>query len=242
MIAPLSHPPSARRARPILVLMPGMDGTADLFASLRAVLEPDWRCQVIAYPTDAAVPQSALVEAARASLPSDPFVLVAESFSGPIAVALAAERPSGLRGVVLCASFLRSPVRGWRRLVIPLVRLAMRTLRPPRLGVRLGLLDRGAPRALVDAVMAAIRRVDRRVMVDRLDAVMRVDVTAQAARVEVPVLYIRATRDRLVGADALEVARGAFADLEAVHLDGPHLILQRRPEEAADAIRGFCGG
>ena len=219
--------------------MPGMDGTGDLFAPLLTVLRPEWRCQVVSYPTDSAAPHDALVDTVRASLPDAPYVLIAESFSGPIAIALAAEAPTQLEGVVLCASFLRSPVSRWRRLFMPLVRLAMRTLRPPRFAIRLGLLDRSASPALVDAVMAAIRRVDGRVMAGRLAAVLSVDVTAQAARVEVPVLYIRAMGDRLVGMDALRVAQSAIVDLYDVHLDGPHLILQCRPVEAAEAIRAF---
>jgi pimeloyl-ACP methyl ester carboxylesterase len=47
----------------------------------------------------------------REQLPTDrPFHLLGWSFSGPLALLAAAERPPGLRGVVLAASFVKTPV------------------------------------------------------------------------------------------------------------------------------------
>lgn len=233
MISDSSH------ARPTLVLMPGMDGTGDLFAPLLAVLQPRWQCQVIRYQNDVCESYEQLTDTVRRSLPNRPYVLVAESFSGPIAVALAAQHPQHLRGLILTASFLRSPIRGWRRYFLPVVRLAMRCVKPPRVLLRFGLVGLTAPAALVRAVQHAIARVDGRVLVHRLDAIVSVDMTERAAQVDVPVLYLRACGDRLVGFDALTTARAVFASFEATHLDGPHLLLQRHPKPAAELIDAF---
>jgi pimeloyl-ACP methyl ester carboxylesterase len=96
---------------PTLVLLPGMDGTGDLFAPLVAALGPHMRTIIVRYP-DEPLDYASHEEIARAALPlGHPFILLGESFSGPIAVSIAASAPTGLRGYVLCCSFVRSPRR-----------------------------------------------------------------------------------------------------------------------------------
>jgi len=50
------------------------------------------------------------VESAGKALP-DRCVLIAESFSGPVAISLAARHPGKVRCLVLCATFAVSPFR-----------------------------------------------------------------------------------------------------------------------------------
>lgn len=94
-----------------LLLLPGMDGTGRLFAPLLAALPPDIDGEPVAYPPDEPLGYEGLlplVEAAAAR--GGDFVVVGESFSGPLALLLAARSPPGLRGVVLCATFIRFPL------------------------------------------------------------------------------------------------------------------------------------
>jgi pimeloyl-ACP methyl ester carboxylesterase len=94
-----------------IVLLPGMDGTGSLFSEFIAALPHGLEPIVVAYPIDRALDYADLVQLARESLPTDrPYLLVGESFSGPIAISLAASRPEGLRGLVLVCSFARSPM------------------------------------------------------------------------------------------------------------------------------------
>ena len=61
------------------------------------------------------------------------FVVVGESFSGSLALMLATRRPVGLRGVVLCASFVRFPLpvpERWRGAVRPGCWELVRSVRP----------------------------------------------------------------------------------------------------------------
>src|SRR5260221_8527089 len=94
-----------------LILMPGMDGTGELFAPLLRALGSSMESAVVRYPADAPLGYAELLPRVRAELPSsEPFVLLGESFSGPLALMLAAEAPAGLRGVILCASFASNPI------------------------------------------------------------------------------------------------------------------------------------
>ena len=93
-----------------LILLPGLDGTGELFAPLVAHLGADIETRVVAYPPDGSQRYTDLLEYVRASLPVDePFVLLGWSFSGPLALMIAAEHPENFRGVILCASFQSNP-------------------------------------------------------------------------------------------------------------------------------------
>ena len=91
-----------------LWLLPGMHGTTEMFEPLRAALPSRFDVAPIGYPHDVALGYDALLE--RLVAPGVPFAIVAESFSGPLAIRFAAKRPEGLRALVLVSSFARCPV------------------------------------------------------------------------------------------------------------------------------------
>jgi len=95
-----------------LVLLPGMDGSGFFFRDFIAALRPAVEPTVMRYPVDRGLGYLELEALVRDALPCDePFVLVGESFSGPIAIALASSYPPGLIAVVLVCTFARSPAR-----------------------------------------------------------------------------------------------------------------------------------
>src|SRR6476646_5995820 len=99
-----------------LVLLPGLDGTGNLFAEFIAVLPSGFQVITARYPTTGSLSYSQLAPLVRHATPtSDPFVLVAESFSTPLAIQIAAEDLPNMKALVLCAGFATSPVRGWQR-------------------------------------------------------------------------------------------------------------------------------
>ena len=105
-----------------LVLLPGLDGTGLLFGPLVAALPAGLRAAVVRYPVDRSMGYAELAASAAEQLPQgERFVLVGESFGGPLAMILAAGRPAGLVGLVLCATFVTSPRPLLGRLVRPFV-------------------------------------------------------------------------------------------------------------------------
>jgi pimeloyl-ACP methyl ester carboxylesterase len=214
-----------------------MDGTGDLLAPAVEALSPSLQPRVVCYPPDEELGYSDLLE--QAALPEVPHLLVAESFSGPLAVKLASQNPAQLRGLVLVASFVRCPstlLRFGRGLCRP--RLFRRL--PPRWMLRRYFLGDDASEPDLDELSAAVRQVSAEVMARRIREMAEVDVRDELTRVRVPILYLGATRDRLVGrAMAQEILRLA-PHAEAVWLDAPHLVMQRRPKECAEAIARFA--
>ena len=226
----------AAPAPSVLVLLPGMDGTGLMFEPFLPAVA-GFEVRVVRYPPElAAYPDC--VAFARAALPADrPFLLLGESFSGPVAIALAAERPAGLGALVLCSTFAKNPRPGWARLA-PLLRVLPPLPLPPALLRRL-LLGRRAPEALRRLVDAMLPRFPAATLKARLLAVGAVDHTPLLARIQVPVLALCARGDRLVPPAAAAWLKAHLPALELVRLDGPHWLLQTRPEAAAQAIRAF---
>lgn len=223
-----------------LILLPGMDGTGRLFAPILDRFPPGIQPRVVAYPSDA-VRYDDLLPIVRAALPPDePFVLLGESFSGPLAVRIAAEYPPGLRGLVLCASFVRPPAR-WP---FPALRAAVVgpavAVVPWRVQARF-LLGRNSNSQLLETVQEVVGSVPAATMAGRIREVLQVDVSADLVRVRAPILYLRASRDAIVPrrCDALIADLAPQAWIEEI--EGPHLALQSSPGPAAVAIERFLG-
>ncbi|MDR3685024.1 MAG: alpha/beta hydrolase, partial [Geothrix sp.] len=178
---------------------------------------------------------------ARTRLPAGrPFLLLGESFSGPVAMALAAEGPAGLLGLVLCGTFARNPRPGlaW---TAPLLR-ALPPLRLPLALIRLLLLGRWATETLEKRVRDLRGQVPAATLKGRLLAVLAADHTALLARVQVPAMALHARQDRLVPPAATRWLEAHRPGLETVTLEGPHWLLQARPEACAQVLRAFAEG
>ncbi len=93
---------------PALRILPGLDGTTRMLdgfvAQAHAAGFDD--AAAIGYPHDRVLDADGLEAFAREQLPGDrPFVLLGESFSGPIALRIAADPPPMLRALVLSTTF-----------------------------------------------------------------------------------------------------------------------------------------
>ena len=95
------------------------NGTGGLFRPLLEVLPEGTTCEVVNYPVDEALGYPKLTDLVRERLSdSRPTVIVAESFSGPVGIKLAAEGSPGLKGLVLVSTFAVPPrSRLWRFVV-----------------------------------------------------------------------------------------------------------------------------
>jgi pimeloyl-ACP methyl ester carboxylesterase len=221
-----------------LVLLPGLDGTGRLFQPLLAHLPSTTEPLVVSYSNVAGTYEE-ILPAARKALPSDrPFVLLGESFSGPVAIRLAAERPFGVRALVLCASFARRPLAGggvFRFLV------RQETLRfvPKTLLLR-ALLGRYAGAPIGAEVARVIFSVPTSTLAARLRQVLAVDVSADLRRLDVPVLYLIARDDAIVSTASAEHVRRCAPQTSVVTIAGPHLLLQTAPAQATSAIASFA--
>jgi pimeloyl-ACP methyl ester carboxylesterase len=223
-----------------VVVLPGLDGTAALLEGFCAALGTlGVPASAVAYPPDRPLGYGDLEPIARAALPSVPFVLLGESFSGPLAIRIAADRPPGLIGLALSTTFARAPVGGLSALA-PLLRFA--PSKPPMPLLSWSLLGQWATPQLQAQLGAALRRVSPAALRARAAATLRVDVSSLLGSIAVPVLQLVASHDRLLANSASAQLAAGLPQCQTVRLPGPHLLLQTATQPAAQAVATFALG
>ena len=222
-----------------LVLLPGLDGTGELFAVFVAALRGH-EARIIDYPRDRALSYAALEDFVRERLPRDrDYFLLAESFSGPIGIAIAASSPPHLKGLILCGSFASNPLPD----LAPLSTLFgyLPAVRVPATWTAPWLYEGRETPELRRAHADAMAKVSREAIHARVSAVLAVDHRPMLARIKVPMLYLRATADRLIPEAAGRAIVESCPGTEWVEIDAPHFLLQTEPEASARAVEKFCG-
>ena len=225
--------------RRTLIALPGMDGGAHLFGPLRDVASGEADVVAIGYPAGAANGYDDLLPMVRAYLPTDrPFYLLGWSFSGPLALMLAAERPPQLRGVVLAASFARNPVPRLPRWARGFVTPAVFKLYPAASRLKALLGGYGTPevRGMLKRAHAEAGAV---ALATRARATLFVDATPALAACPVPVLYLRASNDEVIAASCSDEIQRLLPSAEIIEIAGPHLALITNPVAAWTAVSAF---
>ncbi len=216
----------------VSILLPGLDGTAQLFKPFVDAAPAGLSIRSQPLPCERPRGYRELAEWIAERLPSDPVALIAESFSGPLALLIADQCPR-VAAIVLCASFIESP------LAIPLPSPpAFLWKKPPPLALVRFLLA-GGDRELAESVQRAMATVPGDVIADRIANMLRVRVHKELAAFSRPLLCLRATRDRLVARRSTEAIRAVKPHAEFVVVDGPHLLLQSNPSMAWNSIGPF---
>lgn len=223
---------------PILVLLPGLDGTGLLFRALIEALGSQVESKIVTYPVDRPLGYDELEALVRATLPAERrYVVLGESFSGPIAIRLAADPPAGMAGVILCVTFAKNPhpLLAWMKpwtAGLPVKGLPAWMRAPFMWG---GWSANGEP----PEVMRATATVEEAVLRQRIAAVLAVDETCALARIRMPALVLQARDDHVVPHSAGEHILRTLPSAKLVEVEGPHLLLQMRPTECAALVKRF---
>jgi len=230
-----------------LVLLPGMDGTTLLLAPLVAELtkqDSELNCICVSYPTSALMDYKALTDYVRRQIPvGEPYILLGESFSGPIAIMLASTANKMLKGLVLAVTFVRNPKPIFAKSGSMLPNLKLNTGNITRYFMPLIsqlLLGGFANKKLNKELKMAIDQVPISTFRYRLQQVLVVDVERALEKIDIPIMYMLAKQDMLVKRNAYEAIAACYqSKVDLVELDGPHMLLQVFPEEVAKHILKF---
>lgn len=221
-----------------LVLLPGLDGTGRLFQPFLRALPRDVRTHVVAYPPSGRRSIEEYARLVASQLPEGQIVLLAESFSGLVALALLASGAVSPQGVVFCASFAEPPrprLLGVTR-VIP--RIGSLIQRAPSWLLRQFAIGPRAGRQQVALLRAVLSEVSPEVVGHRL----RLLATHRALAIEhagVPCCYLQGKDDRLVPSRAARWFESHFTPFQLEQLKGPHFLLLSEPQECARRVVRF---
>ena len=216
-----------------LVLLPGLDGTGKLFGPLLSGLS-NFNYEVMLLPLEGDQDYPSIAKVVRESLPDEDFILIAESFSGPIGAMLAGDNNKNMKGIVFVATFLTTPSR---------VLLAIAQLLPLKFlsGLpfakhihRAMFLGPSACNVLISLFQTTITDLPTPLIKARMNTLMSLPLDIKQS--DLPVAYLQAASDKLVSAEKALEFEHYFSNILIKTIEGPHFILQAKPGECAAAI------
>jgi len=219
-----------------IVLLPGLDGTGILFEKLLLYLK---ECEVIVLPLPNDGPQDYpfLSEYILKLLPNENFILVAESFSGGIAARLTQQSLPHLKGIVFVASFLSAPKKIFAN-IAALLPIRIFVLLPfSGFAFRLFFLGNNLSQTEIPSFLLAIQSIPQKIIKLRLKTIANAKYDGFTSCL--PVLYLKASQDRLVPNKKAKEIQRAYVNFELSEIAGPHFILQAKPRECASEILRF---
>jgi pimeloyl-ACP methyl ester carboxylesterase len=218
-----------------IVLLPGMDGTGELLKTLAEQLSTHRPVQLIGYPVDRSLSYDQLVSYVRDHLPKDRFVVLGESFSGPIAIEIAATDPRVV-GLILASSFARHPLPS--QLAVFTRLLDLRWI--PTSVIVAALMGSAATPQLRAHLRQVLAALPREIIRARAQDVLHVDKRGRLREIRCPVLCLHGRSDRLVRKRHVDEIVAALPGCQVRWLDSSHMLLATHADAAASAIEDFC--
>ena len=221
--------------KPHIALLPGLDGTGELFSPIIPFLESHFEIHVVRYTQERTFDD--YIESVANQLPSNCFVsLVAESFSGPIAISLLAKKEMKFSASVLSATFCKSPLPLLSQMSKYLPEIFFTSNPVSNAILDLLVTGRNASLEVRNKAKELLETVSPSQFQNRVNIVNEVDVTNELKDIELPLLYIQATKDKVVFKDSgTEIMKHA-KDVKIEKVEGSHMILQTQPEKCAELI------
>ena len=218
-----------------VLLLPGLDGTGEMLIRLNELLSTARPSSIVRYPDDRPLSYDGLTEFALSHAPAEPFVVLGESFSGPVAVEIAA-REKRVAGLILASSFVRSPVP---RMLAPLLRVFNPKQIPAKIIHALMIGPDGSPalKAQLDRILA---RLPPEIIRLRIDSILTIDRRERLKDVTSPILCLQGRFDRLIAPRFWADIAMAHSSRELCWIDGAHMLLETHAEKSAGAINAFC--
>ena len=220
-----------------LLLFPGFDGTGQFFEDFVQKLPPHQSFQILKYPEDTALSYDGLVDYFLPQLPKDDFVLLGESFGGPLCIKLASKAPDNLRGIILVATFATEPLPNILRIIVNF-NLRFGILKIPTFFINHFLIN-GSNMALARNVSSIVNSMKDDVITTRAKTALSVNVLSNLGEISVPALIIEAKNDWLLRKNTSKEMQKYLSKSKLAELEGPHFLLQTSPDKAASLICDF---
>jgi pimeloyl-ACP methyl ester carboxylesterase len=217
-----------------IVLLPGLNGTKNLFQPLVDKAPNNFNILIIAFPSQESYSYQELTQYVleKISHLNDGFILLGESFSGPLALFIAQTKPQNLRAVILTATFVSAPN----------IRLAC--FLPWAFGFRLAkficsLVCKNQPKSIMTMVFKELEHLEPKILAARIQSIFAVNAQAALKDCPVPIVYFRGIRDFVVPRWNLRKILAIRNDVIVNEFNTDHFLLQTAPAEAWVAISSF---
>lgn len=219
-----------------LVLLPAFDGTGRMFQPLIKELGDRFEAMPIAYPESGPQDYQSLSDYVLQQIPSgENYILLGESFAGPIVYQIACRDSEHCVAAVFVATYLTNPRPGILSILTRLpASLVLKFVSSPA-AVRALTLSHRAADSVAGAIAENFASVDETVIKQRLKTIGSIN-TRPEETVEVPAFYIQASDDRLVLPKKLPDFKALCCSLTIDSVEGGHFVLQENPQASARVL------
>ncbi len=223
------------------LLLPGLDGTGKLLVDFAQAAPSQISCEIIRYEKHFTTIDEFVAVAASTLSSETKTVIIAESFSGPIATQMALRFPERIAAIVFAASFVEPPYGALLRLYSAFPKLALNNLTSGNLTssnlifgnlifrrwlVRHCCLNGVQDKSLIDEALTVVESLDADVIRRRVALLSRVESVAPST---MPVLDFQATDDRVLSHTATTSVAQTFPNAKTVKFHAPHFLLLAQP-------------
>ncbi|MER2491609.1 alpha/beta fold hydrolase [Catenovulum sediminis] len=217
-----------------VLLIPGMDGTGELFGPLLAELPSDVVSQVICL--NDLITQTPIEQAVEiaALLGSEEVIILSESYSGYIAYHLSLLPNLNIKHVIFAASFLENPT--WLSHFSKLLPLDfVRSGLIPDIVLSFVLFAQCNDKKLVKLFKASLKSIDNSKLRHRLSVIA--NLVRPSESMSVPCTYVQANSDYLVSKKSVDVFKELCININVVRANGGHFIVQSNPDYFSKLIK-----
>lgn len=217
-----------------IVLLPGLDGTGLLFKPFLEILPKEVDTQIISYPPNLKLSYEELVDYVIKRLPDEDYILIGESFSGPIAYQISLRNPKNLKSIIFVATFIENPrafISKFSNLIPLQIILALQV---PDFLIRKILLGQSIKENTINLFKQATERVSPEILAFRLRQIAKLSIKNQVSKIRAT--YIQASNDKLVPKKAISKFEKLFEQLDIIKISGEHFILQCNPDACKKII------
>lgn len=218
-----------------LILLPGLDGTGKLFQPLINELPSNIEHQIISYPENDCLSLKDLEAYVIERLPkTENFILLAESFSGPIGYLIAKRNLDNMKGIFFVATFLQNPNKTLLILNKLLPFSVLLKLPIPNLIIKQIFFSKDTENHVISLFKETIKNLNSNVISFRLNEISKLSL--ELDKIEIQSFYIQALNDKLVTRNCLSSFTDISDSLKMLRIAGPHFILQTQPQQCAEFI------
>lgn len=212
-----------------------MDGTGKLFQPFINELPDEIDYSIISYPENKCLSYNELEAFVMDKLPKDEdFVLLAESFSGPIGYLIAQKNLANMKTIIFVATFLRNPNKPLINIVKLMPLRLLLTLPIPKFIIKQFFLGNNPDNQTIAAFKETLKNISSEVLSFRINEMSKLSLDLD--KITMKTYYIQALDDKLVSSDNLSSFKKISNELKTIKINGPHFILQARPKECAKLI------
>jgi pimeloyl-ACP methyl ester carboxylesterase len=217
-----------------ILLLPGLDGGGFYCATLLEALSRDHDCELMAYPRHLFSYEDLCEWVCDRLDTSSDYVIITESFGGPLGILVAEVLETQAKGLVLCATFCEPPVPGF--LISLAAMLYPRIVRFRWMAHAIDFfICNGRSPAIASQLHRVLKENSDSAVARRIRILRDLDMRPISSTLTLPCLVIKAARDRLVWFNSFSHLSNAVE----LTIDGPHGLMGMRPKAVTEAISGF---